>query len=89
MNWKVEFDEKAKDDFLKLDKQAQNRIAKFIEERLLRRQNPRELGASLKGDLSGFWKYRVGDYRLVCQIEDSTITVLVVAIGHRKDIYKF
>jgi mRNA interferase RelE/StbE len=88
MNWKVEFDPRAWQELLKLDKKIQIRILKFIKLRLAISENPRLLGASLKGNLGCFWKYRIGDYRLVCQIEDKKLMVLVIRIGHRKDIYK-
>jgi mRNA interferase RelE/StbE len=87
LNWKIEFDKKAEEDLLKFDKPARNRILKFIDERLIKRENPRNLGAPLKGELSGLWKYRIGDYRLVCQLEDKTVTILIVAVGHRRKIY--
>jgi mRNA interferase RelE/StbE len=58
-------------------------------ERLSKTENPRSIGAPLKGKLAGLWKYRVGDYRLVCHIEDSLLTIVMVSIGHRKFIYKY
>ena len=88
MNWTLEFDKTAKDELFSLDAPAKKRIIKFIEERLLKTKNPRTFGAPLKGKLTGLWKYRVGDYRLVCHIEDNTLTILVVAVGHRKSVYK-
>ena len=88
MNWKIEFDKKAKNEFLNLDSQAKKRIIKFIDDRLIKSENPRIYGAPLKGHLSGLWKYRVGTYRLICQVEDSILTILVVSVGHRKAIYK-
>ena len=88
MNWTIEIDEKAKDELLKLDREARKRIIKFIDERLLKLDDPRKLGESLKGNLSGFWRYRVGDYRLICDIEDSKVNILVIGIGHRRNIYK-
>lgn len=88
MTWKIEFDPRALDELKKLDKQAQQRIIKFIRQRLEIDENPRRIGASLTGKLSGLWKYRVGDYRLVCHINDNLIEVLIVHVGHRKEIYK-
>jgi mRNA interferase RelE/StbE len=88
LNWKIEFDKKAKNDLLNFDKSAKNKILKFIDERLLKMVNPRNLGAPLKGNLSGFWKYRIGKYRLICKIEDNNFIILVISIGHRKNIYK-
>lgn len=88
MNWKIEFDKKAKDEFFDLETAEKKRIIKFIEERLAKTENPRKLGAPLRGHLSGLWKYRIGNYRLICQIEDSVVTILIISVGHRKDVYK-
>ena len=88
MNWKIEFDKKASDHFLKLDRSIKQRILKFIDERLLKMKTPRDLGYPLKGTLAGFWKYCVGEYRLICKIEDHQLTILVIDVGHRKNIYK-
>ena len=88
LKWKIEFDEKAKDQLLSLDKQAQKRIVSFIEDRILTKDNPRLLGSPLRGKLSGFWKYRTGNYRLICKIEDSVLLLTVISIGHRKEVYK-
>lgn len=86
--WKIEFDEKAKVQLLNLDRQTQKRIINFLEKRILARTNPRLVGSALRGKLSTFWKYRVGDYRLLCKLEDSTLLLLVIAVGHRREIYK-
>ena len=88
MNWKIEFDTKARDEFLRLDTSVKKRIIKFIDTRLLKSANPRKFGSPLKGHLSELWKYRVGDCRLVCKIEDNFLTILLVSIGHRSEIYK-
>ncbi len=59
-----------------------------MEERVAAHDNPRDLGAALSGRLAGHWRYRVGDYRIICKIEDETITILVIEIGHRREIYR-
>jgi mRNA interferase RelE/StbE len=84
---KIKFDPRAVDALKKLDKQVQHRIIKFIRQRLETKKNPKHIGSSLRGNMSGLWKYRVGDYRLVCQI-DGDIEILVLHIGHRKNVYK-
>jgi len=62
---------------------------KFLSERVARVENPRSLGKPLQGSRFGeFWRYRVGDYRLICKIEDERLLVLVLRIGHRKEIYR-
>ena len=74
-------------DAKKLDKTARKRIVNYLEERVLVDGNPYKFGKPLKGNRSGLWRYRVGDYRILCQIEENRLVVLVVAVGHRKDIY--
>jgi mRNA interferase RelE/StbE len=88
MAWRVEFLPAAAGAFGKLDRQHQKRIQKFIEGRLISEDEPRRLGEAYVGPLRGYWKYRVGDYRLVCEIRDKARTILVLAIGDRKDIYR-
>jgi len=88
VNWQIEFIKKAKKEFLCLDKQTRSRIIKFLEDNLVKHNNPRSLGKALHGNLAGLWRYRVGDCRIICQIQDHHLLILVVAIGHRKDVYK-
>ncbi|MFV3127915.1 type II toxin-antitoxin system RelE family toxin [Niveispirillum sp. KHB5.9] len=89
MAWRIEFDDAAKKDLSKLDKVAAKRVIAFLRERLSVGSDPRTLGEALKGSkLGDFWKYRVGDYRIIAHIEDSTITILVVKIGHRREVYR-
>ena len=87
MAWTIEFDPGAKKELAKLDKPAAKRILAFLKERV--KGNPRGLGAALQGaKLGEFWKYRVGDYRLICKIEDGRLCVLVVKIGNRREVYR-
>jgi mRNA interferase RelE/StbE len=88
LKWKIELSDNAISNLKTLDKIIQKRIIKFIKVRLETHENPRRIGSSLKGKLSGLWKYRIGDYRLICKIDDSIIEILVIHIGHRKNIYK-
>lgn len=83
----VEFSEKAKKEFLKLDKPIQKQIQNFIV-KLQGMKNPRSTGKALVRNLAGRWRYRVGDYRLVCEIEDEKILVTVLHIAHRREVYK-
>lgn len=85
--WTIEWERKALKDAKKLDKSARQRIVNYLEERISVGQNPYQFGKPLKGDKLGLWRYRVGDYRILCQIEDNILVVLVIAVGHRKDIY--
>jgi mRNA interferase RelE/StbE len=73
----------------KLDQQQAKRILKFLHERVAKLEDPRSIGKALHGSRLGeFWKYRVGDYRLICKIEDDRLIVLVLRIGHRKEVYR-
>lgn len=87
MAWKIEFDKKAKKEFASLDKVAQKQIDKFIL-KLAKSKNPRQMGDALKGSLQCYWKYRIGNYRLICSIEDDILTVIVLRVRHRKEVYK-
>lgn len=87
MDWKIEFDKKAKKEFTSLDKATQKQIDKFLL-KLMKSANPRQFGEALKGNMKSFWRYRVGDYRLICTIEDNIVTVLILRVKHRKEIYK-
>jgi mRNA interferase RelE/StbE len=88
MNWHLQLDKVALKEISKLNQQVQKRIFHFLKRRLVQRENPRELGDALTGELSGYWKYRVGDYRIIAKIKDQTITIYVIAIGHRSEIYR-
>lgn len=83
----VVFADKARKEFLKLDKPIQKQIQTFIV-KLRELKDPRSSGKALVGNLAGRWRYRVGDYRLVCEIEDDQILITVLHIAHRKDVYK-
>jgi mRNA interferase RelE/StbE len=88
MAWNLELSDDAKDDLAKVGIAEARRILKFLNERVRKLDNPRLLGAALTGSLSGLWRYRVGNYRIVCEIQDEKINVLVVRIGHRREVYK-
>jgi mRNA interferase RelE/StbE len=86
--WTVEFTPGAERDLKQLDKPVQHRITRFLHERVAAADDPRAVGEALRGELAGLWRYRVGDYRILCHIEDNRIVVTVVAIGHRSSIYR-
>lgn len=85
--WSVYWEDRAKKQISKLDKKAQKQIHAYIQKRIEQADNPRLFGDALTGNLSGLWRYRVGNYRIICEIEDEKLTILVIKIGHRKDIY--
>ena len=86
--WTIEIARTAEKQIKKLDRQAQQSIVRFLRDRLQPSANPRQWGKPLQGDKGGLWRYRVGDYRLICAIQDERITVLVLRIGQRKNVYR-
>jgi mRNA interferase RelE/StbE len=86
--WRIEFTRTATRQITKLDHQAQASILRFMRERLSLADDPRQWGRALQGEKRGLWRYRVGDYRLICDIQDEKIIILVLELGHRKDVYR-
>jgi mRNA interferase RelE/StbE len=85
--WTIEIEPAAQRELDKLDKPVARRILKFLYLRIAKRDDPRRIGERLQGTLSEFWRYRVGDYRLICSLEHDRFVVLVLRVGHRKEIY--
>ena len=88
MTWSVEFDDAAAKEMRKLDRQAQKEILRYFRERITTDEDPRRFGKPLSRDLAGLGRYRVRNYRMICNIEDDKLIVLVLRVGHRKDIYE-
>ena len=89
MAWTVEVSESALCELDKLDPQHARRILKFLDDRVAGSDDPRTVGQALQGARLGeFWKYRVGDYRLICKIVDERLIVIVLRVGHRREIYR-
>ena len=89
MAWQIKFDEAAKKDLAKLDKQIARRITAFLHDRVASLDNPRSIGEALTGSKLGeFWKYRVGSYRIICDIQDGAVCVLVLKVGKRSEVYR-
>ncbi|TPE49311.1 type II toxin-antitoxin system RelE/ParE family toxin [Maribrevibacterium harenarium] len=86
MVWTTELTETAKKQLAKLDRQQAQRIIKYLRQ-VASLENPKDRGKALTGNLSGFWRYRVGDYRIICDIQASELVIVAVFIGHRKHIY--
>jgi mRNA interferase RelE/StbE len=86
--WRIEIARTAEKQIRKLNRKAQESILQFLRARVLPADNPRQWGKPLHGDKQGLWRYRVGDYRLICEIQDAQVTVLVLRIGPRKDVYR-
>ena len=88
MNWRIEFNKQAAKEFKKLDRLIANRILDFLTNRLSKLNDPRLIGEALKGSILGeFWKYRVGDFRIICEIQDKKLLIIILRIGDRKYIY--
>ena len=88
MGWTVEIADFAERQLRKLDPPVRRRILDYLEDRIEDCKNPRHFGEPLKGARAGLWRYRVGDYRIVCQIGEQRLVVLALAIGHRREIYR-
>lgn len=89
MAWKIEFHPGADKELAKVGSTAAQRILRFLHDRIAQLDDPRSVGQALKGsELGEFWKYRVGDYRVIARIEDSVVTIFVIRIGDRKSVYR-
>ena len=89
MAWRIELDPAAARELAKLDPQDARRVLRFLSLRLARAAGPRAVGQALKGSRLGeFWKYRVGDFRIIARIEDRALLILVLLVAHRRDIYR-
>lgn len=88
MAWTIEYTETARKQLRKLDKQVARQIVDFMDERVAPLADPRSTGKALVGALGGLWRYRVGDYRVICEIRDGALIALVVQIGNRREVYR-
>lgn len=88
MVWKIEYLKSIQKEVRKIDRTSQKKIREYLENKVAKMENPRDIGKALKGEMKELWRYRIGDYRAICEIQDKSITVLVIHIGHRKNVYK-
>jgi len=87
--WAIEFDEAAKKELAKLDRQVAKRLLDFLKQRVISLKDPRSVGQALKGSKLGeFWKYRVGDFRIIANIQDRKMIILILRVGNRREIYR-
>jgi mRNA interferase RelE/StbE len=86
--WQVEFGKDAVRDLRKLDAAAEQTVLRYLRERIATADDPRRFGHALTGGLKGLWRYRVGDFRMIAAIEDHRFVVLVITIGHRREVYR-
>ncbi|MEX9855965.1 type II toxin-antitoxin system RelE family toxin [Proteus mirabilis] len=87
MVWTINYSERALKSLRKMDKQNACRIVDFMDLRIAVLDDPRKSGKPLKGELGEFWRHRVGDYRILCEIRDDELIILAAIIGHRKEVY--
>ncbi|AYJ96860.1 type II toxin-antitoxin system RelE/ParE family toxin [Escherichia coli] len=87
MVWTINYSDRALKSLRKMDKQNARRIVDFMDLRIAVAADPRQSGKPLKGELGEFWRYRVGDYRILCEIRDDELVILAATIGHRREVY--
>ena len=88
MTWTIEFEKTAAREFSSLDAQAKRRIRSFFKQRILTADHPRILGKALRGKQANLWRYRIGSYRVVADLQDHRLVILIVRVGHRGAVYK-
>jgi len=86
--WTIDYAQSARNQIKKLDKAVARRILDFMDNRVAKQEDPRTIGKALTGPLGSLWRYRVGDYRIICELQHSAVRVLVVRIGHRSEVYR-
>ncbi|MEN9597687.1 MAG: hypothetical protein RL236_2121 [Pseudomonadota bacterium] len=88
MNWSVQIKEKAVKSLAKINRKDAEAIWYFLESELPTMENPRQKGKALVGEFRGMWRYRIGDYRIICEIQDQKVIVMVIEVEHRSKVYK-
>lgn len=88
MVWTIEYTETAKKQLKKLDKQTTRRVLDFMDERVAPREDPCSTGKALTGPFGGLWRYRVGDLRVICDIQNGALRILVIELGNRREVYR-
>jgi mRNA interferase RelE/StbE len=86
-HWSIEFKPSAFKELKKIDPKVRTQIFRFFDRLTEEYESPRAIGSALQGKHKGLWRYRVGDYRIICEIQDQKLIVLVLAVGHRREIY--
>ena len=88
MVWQVEFHPAAAKELRKLDRAVAARIVRTLETRIAPLADPRTIGSALTGEHAGYWRWRIGDYRIIARIEDERITILIIRMAHRREVYR-
>jgi mRNA interferase RelE/StbE len=86
--WTIDYTHTAKNQLKKLDKPVARRIVDFLDDRVAKHEDPRSLGKALTGALGTLWRYRIGDYRVICELQHRAVTILVIRTGHRREVYR-
>ena len=87
MAWQIEFRDSALRELKKLDQSVQRNILKYIKDRLINSENPEQFGKPLLGEMSGYWRYRIQDYRIICVHDLAKHTIVVIRVAHRREVY--
>lgn len=88
MAWTIEFRPNARRELRRLDQSVQQRLIQYLEQRVVTLRDPRQLGKPLRGEQGELWSYRVGAYRIICTLEHHRLVVVVVSVGHRREVYR-
>jgi mRNA interferase RelE/StbE len=88
VSWTIEFERSAAREFHKLDPEIQRRIRDFFQQRILTADNPRVAGKPLRGKQANLWRYRIGSWRVIAEIQDHRLIILIVRVGHRGEVYR-
>ena len=88
MAWTIDYTQTARNQLKKLDKPVARRIVDFLDDRIAKQEDPHIIGKALTGPLGTLWRYRVGDYRVICEIQRGAVTILVIRIGHRREVHR-
>ena len=88
MAWTIDYTDTAKRQLRKLDRQTARKIVNYMDERVTPQENPRSSGKALTGPLGDLWRYRIGDFRVICQIQDNALRILVVRLGNPREVYR-
>lgn len=86
--WRIEYLRSAQKSVDKLNPDLRNRIRRYLNERVAALDDPRTVAKSLQGPLATYWRFRVGDYRIICDIQDHRLVILVITVGHRREVYR-
>jgi mRNA interferase RelE/StbE len=86
--WTIDYAQSARNQLKKLDQPVAKRILDFMDNRVAKQEDPRTIGKALTGPLGSLWRYRVGDYRIICEIQHSAVRILIIRLGHRREVYR-